>query len=134
MSSSYKEITLETLDNGQLGALFNRELTKVLENIADENTEWKATRTIVLSIKIVPSDETREQINIAIDGNARLAPVKSSKSFALLSSDGTTIRAYQSDIRQALFDEIAIDEAKKNEGEVKNVDFTGSTSALAGRR
>lgn len=130
MPSNYQEVTLESLNNGQLVALFDRELAKVLENIADDNTDAKATRSIVLTVKIKP-DETREQVTVEVDGKAKLAGVKPSKSFALLSYDGKKVRAYQSDHRQALLEEIAVDEAKKNDGEVKTVDFSAGKAVAA---
>lgn len=99
MPGNYEEIKLDNINGGQMVALFERELARVLENIGDENTSAKATREISLKVKIRP-DETRESATIEIDGHAKLAPVKPSKSYAVFSFDGTTVRAFQSDPRQ----------------------------------
>lgn len=133
MSGNYEEITMEGLNNGQLGALFDRELAKVLENVADKNTAAVATRSIVLTIKIKPEDESRGSVKIEVTGSSKLAPVSPSKAYALLSFDGEKVHAYQSDPKQALLEEIAVMEAKNNGGEVKNVDFTGQKPVRVGR-
>ena len=132
--SDYKEITLEGLNNGQLGALFDRELAKVLENIADQNTSATATRTIVITVKMRPEDESREAVKIEVTGASKLAPVSPSRAYAVLSFDGERVRAYQNDPKQALLEEIAVAEARANGGEVKNVDFTGKKPVIAGGR
>ena len=98
-NGAYEVVSLESLNGGQVIALFERELKKVLENIADENTGAKVTRSIVLSIKIKP-EEDRGSAVIEVEGHSKLAPVKPSKSFAVFSSDGTNITAYQSDPKQ----------------------------------
>ena len=97
---SYELVQLETLNGGQVVALFERELAKVLENIADENTPAKTTRSITLSIKIKPEDDRGSAV-IEVDGHSKLAPVKPSKSFAVFAFDGDRVTAYQNDPRQA---------------------------------
>lgn len=133
MPGDYQQISLENLNSGQVIALFERELAKVLENIADDNTDAKAARAIVLTVKIKP-EETRETVTVTVEGHSKLASVKPSKSYAILSYDGKKVRAYQSDPRQALLAEIAVEEAKANGGEVRTVDFTGAKPVLAGGR
>jgi len=130
---SYQAITIENLNNGQLVALFQRELAKVLENIADDNTAATAVRSIVLTVKLKPKDERREAVSVIVDGKSKLASVKPEESDALLSYDGKTVRAYQSDPRQALLEEIAVQEAKENDGEVQ-VDLSRATAASVAER
>lgn len=97
--SDYERMSLENVNGGQIVALFDRELGKVLENIADENTAAKAPRSITLTIKIKP-EEDRGSAIVEVEGHSKLAPVKPSKSFAVFSSDGSQITAYQSDPKQ----------------------------------
>ena len=99
MQAEYKPVTLENLNGGQIVALFERELKRVLENIADENTKSKDSRSITISIKFRP-EEDRGNVDIEVSADAKLAKVKPSKSFAVLSNDGSKITAYQTNPKQ----------------------------------
>jgi hypothetical protein len=50
-------VSLPTIGNGAAVELFEHELEKVLENIADVNTEPESTREITLKFKFKPSAE-----------------------------------------------------------------------------
>ncbi len=116
---------------GQVVALFERELAKVLSNIADDNTDAKASRSIVLTAQDQARRNPRNRQPLQWRAIPSWSSVKRSKSYAILSYDGKKVRAYQSDPRQALLTEIAVEEAKANGGEVRTVDFTGARPALA---
>lgn len=96
---AYEVIALDTLNGGQVVALFDRELEKILENIADENTPEKATRSLKIEIKIKP-EEGRESAVVEVSAQSKLAAVKPSKSFAVFAYDGDRVTAYQSDPTQ----------------------------------
>jgi hypothetical protein len=98
-SGSYKLVSLENLNGGQIGALFDRELAIVLENIADENTAAKAKRDITIKIAIKPEDDRGSAV-IEVSAKSSLASVKPSKSFAVFAFDGGSVTAYQSDPKQ----------------------------------
>lgn len=104
--SDYERMSLENVNGGQVVALFERELGKVLENIADENTSGKTVRTITLTIKIRP-EEDRGSAVVEVEGHSKLAPVKPSKSFAVFSYDGSKVTAYQSDPKQLKLGDMA---------------------------
>jgi hypothetical protein len=66
-------VSLENIGGGAAVELFNGELRKVIENIADLNTDPKAKRRIVLEVAIAPTDDRRMGF-VSIDCKAKLAP------------------------------------------------------------
>lgn len=97
---AYEQVQLDTLNNGQVVALFDRELAEVLANIADENTSAKAKRDITIKIAIRP-EEDRESATVEVSAKSSVAPVKPSKSFAVFSMDRNgKVSAYQTDPKQ----------------------------------
>lgn len=96
---AYEAITLDNLNGGQVVALFDREIEKLLGNIADENTPAQAARSITISIKVKPAED-RGSASIEVSAKSTLAGVKPSKSFAVFAFDGDTVTAYQSDVTQ----------------------------------
>lgn len=99
MKQEYEAVSLDRLNGGQVVALFDRELSDVLKNIADENTPAKATRSITIQINIKPEEE-RESAVIEVSAKSKLAAVKPSKSFAVFGFDGNKVTAYQTDVKQ----------------------------------
>ena len=107
-NGAYEVISLESLNGGQIVALFDRELEKVLENIADENTPEKAARSISITIKIKP-EEGRGSAVVEVASTSKLAPVKPSKSYAVFAFDGDKVTAYQSDPKQLKLGDTVVD-------------------------
>jgi hypothetical protein len=98
-NGGYEVIQLDTLNGGQIVALFDREFSKILENVADENTPEKAVRSLKIEIKIKP-EEGRGSAVVEVSAQSKLAAVKPSKSFAVFAFDGDKVTAYQSDPKQ----------------------------------
>lgn len=72
----FRELKLETLNNGAVSELFDRELTEVMKNISDINTMPKEPRKITIEIEIVPTEE-RNIAAMKITAKSKLAPLKS---------------------------------------------------------
>lgn len=68
------EISLATLHGGVAMDLFNEELRKVMENIADPNATPDAVRTISIKVRIKPDKERRFATTTA-SSSSTLAPV-----------------------------------------------------------
>lgn len=68
-----KHINIEQFSNGELTQQINRELEAVARNIADPNTDAKATRKITVSIVMKPN-EKRDFITTSITTKSTLAP------------------------------------------------------------
>jgi hypothetical protein len=66
-------VTLETVGNGALLERFGVELEKVLENIADPNTEAEVVREILMKVKIQP-DVRRNMVQMRLETSVKLAP------------------------------------------------------------
>jgi len=67
-----KSITLTNFGGGAAVEKFDAELTRALSNIADLNTDPKATRTITLIFKLKP-DQNRQKIEMSISSKTSLA-------------------------------------------------------------
>ena len=64
-------ITLEKFAGGVLKEKFNTELQKVLDNIADPNTDFKKTRKISLEI-VFKANEDRDLAEVDIKSKATI--------------------------------------------------------------
>ena len=65
-------VGLDNIGKGAALVLFDAELRKVLDNIADVNTVPKAKRKITLEVTFMPNDD-RQMGQVAIDCKAKLA-------------------------------------------------------------
>ncbi len=68
-------VNLNNLAGGGVAEQFNRELLKVLENIADPNTDAKKARKITLTVTLKADDE-RDIANVSFETKSSLAPAK----------------------------------------------------------
>lgn len=69
-------LSFQNIGCGAAEEKFNAELARVLANIQDPNTSWKAKRKIVMEITFEPRAEDRIDINILIDVKAKLTADK----------------------------------------------------------
>ncbi len=65
-------VSLETLGQGALVEMFDRELRKVLEDIDDPNTKAEKIRTITIEVKIKPT-ESREAAAVQFNVHSKVA-------------------------------------------------------------
>lgn len=72
MTHERTKLDLSTIGDGVVHELFERELGKVLEDIADPNTPPEDKRSIVLTIEFKPDDQ-REQLGVFVQAQAKLA-------------------------------------------------------------
>jgi len=75
MAQDIKQITLGTMADGAADELFAVALGKVLENVQDLNTDFKAKREIVMKFTVT-ADEERRIGNINISCATKLAGAK----------------------------------------------------------
>jgi hypothetical protein len=88
-----KIVTLDTINGGAVVDLFEEELTKLLENIADDNTDAGKVRSISIKLSVKPISD-RSKADTKVEVTSRLAPLKPHESFIVLSSDGKNVQAY----------------------------------------
>ncbi|AYC29660.1 replication terminator protein [Paenisporosarcina cavernae] len=68
-------VNLETFANGALAERINLELSKVLENIADPNTDPKKARKVTMNITLKPN-ESRNLASVSITAKCNLQPAR----------------------------------------------------------
>jgi hypothetical protein len=92
-----KKVKLGELRGGALVDYFDEQFSRVLANIADENTAPTAKRTITLKMEIVP-DKKRRTAEVRIHANAGLAPLRPAESLFFFDHDETgRFTAYEDD-------------------------------------
>lgn len=81
-----KIVDLNSFADGAVAERFNLELQKVLENIADPNTDPKKARKLVLTVK-VSGNEKRDIADVEVEAKLTLAPAKSIESKLIIDRD-----------------------------------------------
>jgi len=79
-------IDLNTFADGALAERFNIEMQRVIENIADPNTEGKKPRKLVLTVTFV-SNENRKTSDISVQAKTTLVPAKDIQSQLVIGYD-----------------------------------------------
>ena len=92
--TEYAEIrSVNDLNGGVVDDLFQVELKKVLNNIADENTRHDVVREISINVKIKPTGEERESAETTVEVKSKLASPKKHVSMVFFRSDGKDVAA-----------------------------------------
>jgi hypothetical protein len=89
-------LTLEGLAQGASADLWSAALTRVLENIEDPNTDWKAVRVVTLEYRF-RSDENRQVGDVEIKCSQKLAGmrgVKTTVSYGMRSGERIAVEHY----------------------------------------
>lgn len=112
-------VDLSKLAGGTLQAKFDRELTRVIENMQDPNTPFGEKRKITISISFA-QNEMRDDAKIEISLNSKLAGVISAKTnFAMgkdLESGQVLINEYGKQVPgQMSFSDLTVAEEKEPE-------------------
>lgn len=95
-----KTLTLENLQGGGLGELFQRELDRVLRNIDDPNTPAEKIRRITIDLLIKPTED-RESAAIATAVRSTVPGVTTKASMIFLAKESGHPIAYLRDPRQS---------------------------------
>lgn len=102
---SLEKVTLSNISNGAATELFDRELTEVMKNINDKNTEAKKVRTITLKVSISPNGD-RTSCETTINCHSSMAPVKGVDSSILLGKEGNKLTAYKNYEQADMFENL----------------------------
>lgn len=86
-------LQLQNIAGGALQELFANDLEKVLANIDDKNTSAKKVRKLIIELKLVPADESREIILADIRTKTLLAPIEGVTTKIMLDKNGNKIVA-----------------------------------------
>jgi hypothetical protein len=94
-----QEISIATICHGGVPEVFDRELTEVLNNILDVNTDVGKARTLTLKFTFAPLED-RSGATVTFSCRAGLQPVQVAKSPIFLSRQTGTVKAYALDQQQ----------------------------------
>jgi len=86
-------LELQNIAGGALQELFENDLERVLENIYDKNTSFKKARKLIIELKLVPSDESREIVLVDIATKTILSPVQGVTTKLMLDRNGNKLTA-----------------------------------------
>jgi hypothetical protein len=92
-------LDLTNLRGGAAIELWQVELRKVLENIADPNIPHKGKRTITLKVAFEPND-TRERLDVNIDCESKLVPARGTDTVAYVTNNGHELVAVEHNPKQ----------------------------------
>ncbi len=112
-NENYEEVSLESLKGGALPEMWHNELTAVLKNIADVNTELKFKRSIMLKVEFSPHED-RRAIAVKISTTTKLAPKQSEETFIFAGKEKGKSVAYENNPDQQ---ELGLAEPKKLTGD-----------------
>lgn len=76
MKNPIKEVSLKSINDGEILRLFDEKLTEVRENIEDKRTPWFTERKIVIEVTVALEDDFRDTAKVSAKVFAKLAPVK----------------------------------------------------------
>lgn len=79
-------VDLNQFAEGALAARFNEELGRVLENIADPNTDPKKNRKITVEVQ-VHGDDKRDVLNAAVVAKSKILPAKEVETKVMMGAD-----------------------------------------------
>lgn len=126
-------IALEKFAGGVLKEKFNTELQKVLDNIADPNTDFKKTRKISLEI-VFKANEDRDLAEVDIKSKATIVEAKATTTKVVIGKDLETGRVEASEFKNQLAGQLAMnipDSEETNEIEENSsgvIDFRNASS------
>lgn len=115
-------VSLESIGGGALGELFDAELSRVLSNITDPNTDTTTKRVITITVKFKPGRD-RDVADVEIACGSKLAGIMSVNTKLFMGKSNGRLIAVESDPRQTtLFDEDRPNLAAVARGEFSNKD------------
>lgn len=80
-------INLNDFAEGALAERFNEELQKILENIADPNTDAKKVRKLTVTVSL-SADDKRDVVLTSVLAKSTLAPAKEIEAKLIMDLDG----------------------------------------------
>jgi hypothetical protein len=105
--NALKAVTLDTIANWALVELFQTELSRVLDNIADINTDPAQKRTITIAVELKPGAK-RESADVKVKCSSKLAGILTVNTQFFLGKQAGKLVAVENDPRQGgLFDQPA---------------------------
>lgn len=97
-------VTLDTIGGGALTELFDAELSRILGNIADPNTDTTSKRIITIQVKFKPNRD-RDVADVELSCSSKLAGIMTVNTQLFMGRHQGKLIAVENDPRQSsLFD------------------------------
>ncbi len=97
-------VTLDTIGGGALSELFDAELTRILSNIADPNTDTSAKRAVTITVTFKPNRD-RDVADVELKCSSKLAGIMTVSTQLFMGRHQGKLIAVENDPRQSnLFD------------------------------
>ena len=97
-------VTLDTIGGGALSELFDAELSRILSNITDPNTDPKSKRVMTIQVKFTPNRD-RDIADVELTCSSKLAGIMTISTQLFMGKHKGKLIAVESDPRQSnLFD------------------------------
>lgn len=103
MSPVLHPVSLATIANGAVVELFQAEMTRVLENIADINTDPEAKRTITIQVEFKPEGVKRDNADVKVKCTSKLAGILTINTAIFMGTKDGKLVAVENDPRQGSF-------------------------------
>jgi hypothetical protein len=98
-------VTLDTIGGGALSELFDAELSRILSNITDPNTDTTTKRVMTITVKFKPNRD-RDVADVELTCGSKLAGIMTVSTQLFMGKRDGRLIAVESDPRQSsLFDE-----------------------------
>jgi len=100
-----KGVTLDTIGGGALSELFDAELSRILSNITDPNTDTTTKRVMTITVKFKPNRD-RDVADVELTCGSKLAGIMTVSTQLFMGKHQGRLIAVESDPRQTnLFDQ-----------------------------
>lgn len=97
-------VTLDTIGGGALNELFSAELSRILSNITDPNTDTATKRVMTLTVKFKPNRD-RDVADVELTCSSKLAGIMTVQTQLFMGKKNGKLIAVENDPRQTnLFD------------------------------
>lgn len=104
--NALKTVTLDSLAGGAVVELFEAEQKRVIENIADINTDPAQKRTITITIEYKPQGVKRDNADVKVKCTSKLAGILTVNTKLFMGMSGGKLVAVENDPHQGgLFDQ-----------------------------
>jgi hypothetical protein len=98
-------VTLDTIGGGALAELFSAELARILQNIADPNTDVTTKRVITFAVSFKPKGD-RDIADVELKCSSKLAGIRTVQTQLFMGKHQGKLIAVENDPRQSnLFDQ-----------------------------
>ncbi len=115
-------VDLSELAGGQLQEKFNREVTRVIQNMQDPNTPYGDSRKIVITISFKQT-EMRDDAKVDISVVSKLASAISAKTYFALGKDLMTGEVLVNEYGRQIPGQMSIDDVADEEPEGREKRF-----------